>query len=188
MYICGKYMRESGKLANNTVVATVMSNIGLFKALEEAGISYEMTAVGDKYVYENMMNNGHSLGGEQSGHIIFSQYARTGDGILTSIQLMEVMLEKKMSLSELAKPVHIYPQLLVNVRVADKAAAKNDPDVAAAVKKADAQLAGDGRMLVRESGTEPVIRVMAEAPTDELCKKYVNSVIEVLKAKGHVME
>ncbi len=187
MYICGKHMNEKGKLSNSTVVATVMSNIGLFKALEEAGLSYEKTAVGDKYVYENMLANGHSLGGEQSGHIIFSNYARTGDGILTSIQVMEVMLEKKMSLSELAKPVKIYPQLLINVRVADKPAAKNDPDVLAAVAKADEELGGNGRMLVRESGTEPVIRVMAEAESDELCAKYVNSVIDVLKAKGHVI-
>ena len=187
MYVCGKYMSEKGKLSNDTVVATVMSNIGLFKALEEAGLSYEKTAVGDKYVYENMLANGHSLGGEQSGHIIFSNYARTGDGILTSIQVMEVMIAKKMSLAELAKPVKIYPQLLVNVRVADKPAAKNDPDVLAAIAKADAELDGNGRMLVRESGTEPVIRVMAEAESDELCAKYVNSVIDVLKAKGHVI-
>lgn len=187
MYVCGCYMKECGKLANNTVVATVMSNIGLFKALDEAGISYEKTAVGDKYVYENMMANGHSLGGEQSGHIIFSQYARTGDGILTSIQLMEVMLEKKMSLSELTKPIHIYPQLLVNVKVADKAAAMNDPKVLAAVEEADKELAGNGRILVRESGTEPVIRVMAEASTDELCRQYVNRIIEILKEDGHAI-
>ena len=187
MYVCGCYMKECGKLANNTVVATVMSNIGLFKALDEAGISYEKTAVGDKYVYENMMANGHSLGGEQSGHIIFSQYARTGDGILTSIQLMEVMLEKKMSLSELTKPIHIYPQLLVNVKVADKAAAMNDPKVLAAVEEADKELAGNGRILVRESGTEPVIRVMAEASTDELCRQYVDRIIEILKEDGHAI-
>lgn len=187
MYICGKYMKETGKLTNNTVVATIMSNIGLFKALEEAGISYEKTAVGDKYVYENMMANGHSLGGEQSGHIIFNQYARTGDGILTSIQVMEVMLEKKMTLSELTKPIHIYPQVLINVRVNDKPAAKNDPDVVNAVNKANEELNGNGRLLVRESGTEPVIRVMAEAESDEICRKYVNSVIDILKANGHVV-
>ena len=187
MYICGKYMKETGKLTNNTVVATIMSNIGLFKALEEAGISYEKTAVGDKYVYENMVANGHSLGGEQSGHIIFNQYARTGDGILTSIQVMEVMLEKKMTLSELTKPIHIYPQVLINVRVNDKPTAKNDPDVVAAVNKANEELNGNGRLLVRESGTEPVIRVMAEAESDEICRKYVNSVIDILKANGHVV-
>ncbi len=187
MYVCGRYMKECGKLTNNTVVATVMSNIGLFKALDEAGISYEKTAVGDKYVYENMMANGHSLGGEQSGHIIFSQYARTGDGILTSIQLMEVMLEKKMSLSELVKPIHIFPQLLVNVRVADKAAAKDDPKVIAAVEELNTSLAGDGRILVRESGTEPVIRVMAEAQTNELCREYVGRIVDILKADGHVI-
>ena len=143
--------------------------------------------MGDKYVYENMMANGHSLGGEQSGHIIFSQYARTGDGILTSIQLMEVMLEKKMSLSELVKPIHIFPQLLVNVRVADKAAAKDDPKVIAAVEELNTSLAGDGRILVRESGTEPVIRVMAEAQTNELCREYVGRIVDILKADGHVI-
>lgn len=186
MYVCGRYMKECGKLANNTVVATVMSNIGLFKALDEAGISYEKTAVGDKYVYENMMANGHSLGGEQSGHIIFSQYARTGDGILTSIQLMEVMLEKKTTLSDLTKPVHIYPQLLINVPVSNKTEAKNDPDVMAEVDKCNEELAGNGRLLVRESGTEPLIRVMAEAQSDELCHQYVNRVIDLLKKNGHV--
>lgn len=186
MYVCGRYMKECGKLANNTVVATVMSNIGLFKALDEAGISYEKTAVGDKYVYENMMANGHSLGGEQSGHIIFSQYARTGDGILTSIQLMEVMLEKKMTLSDLTKPVHIYPQLLINVPVSNKTEAKNDPDVLAEVEKCNEELAGNGRLLVRESGTEPLIRVMAEAQSDDLCQQYVNRVIDILKKNGHV--
>uniref|UniRef100_UPI00320A9485 phosphoglucosamine mutase n=1 Tax=Catenibacillus scindens TaxID=673271 RepID=UPI00320A9485 len=188
MYVCGCYMKECGKLANNTVVATIMSNIGLFKALDEAGIAYEKTAVGDKYVYENMMAGGHSLGGEQSGHIIFSQYARTGDGILTSIQLMEVMLEKKMSLSELTKPIQIYPQLLVNVKVADKGAAQSDPQIIAAVEASNKELGGNGRLLVRESGTEPVIRVMAEAKTDEICRQYVERIVDLLKANGHAAD
>ncbi|MBB5263159.1 phosphoglucosamine mutase [Catenibacillus scindens] len=188
MYVCGCYMKECGKLANNTVVATIMSNIGLFKALDEAGIAYEKTAVGDKYVYENMMAGGHSLGGEQSGHIIFSQYARTGDGILTSIQLMEVMLEKKMSLSELTKPIQIYPQLLVNVKVADKRAAQSDPQIIAAVEASNKELGGNGRLLVRESGTEPVIRVMAEAKTDEICRQYVERIVDLLKANGHAAD
>ena len=186
MYVCGRYLSECHRLENNTIVATIMSNIGLFKALDEVGISYEKTSVGDKYVYENMMANGHSLGGEQSGHIIFSQYARTGDGILTSIQLMEVMLEKKMSLGELVKPMRVYPQLLVNVRVADKAAVRNDEEIWQAVSEANAKLGTDGRLLVRESGTEPVIRVMAEAETDQLCSEYVGRITELLKKRGHM--
>ena len=186
MYVCGRYLSECHRLENNTIVATIMSNIGLFKALDEVGISYEKTSVGDKYVYENMMANGHSLGGEQSGHIIFSQYARTGDGILTSIQLMEVMLEKKMSLGELVKPMRVYPQLLVNVRVADKAAVRNDEELWQAVSEANAKLGTDGRLLVRESGTEPVIRVMAEAETDQLCSEYVGRITELLKKRGHM--
>lgn len=186
MYVCGRYLSECHRLQNNTIVATIMSNIGLFKALDEVGISYEKTSVGDKYVYENMMANGHCLGGEQSGHIIFSQYARTGDGILTSIQLMEVMLEKKMSLGELVKPMRVYPQLLVNVRVADKAAVRNDEEIWKAVDAANKELGADGRLLVRESGTEPVIRVMAEAETDQICSEYVSRITELLKKRGHV--
>ena len=181
MYICGCYMKENGKLNGDTIVTTVMSNLGLFKALDEAGISYEKTAVGDKYVNERMMEKGYSLGGEQSGHIIFSQYARTGDGILTSIQLMEVILEKKMSLAKLAEPVHIYPQVLVNVPVSDKKAAMDDPKVKAAIGQAEQELGENGRMLVRESGTEPVIRVMAEAESTEICRKYVDRIVNVLK-------
>lgn len=188
LYICGKYMKENGTLKNNTVVTTVMSNFGLYLALDEAGIDYEKTAVGDKYVYENMLKNGHVIGGEQSGHIIFSKHARTGDGILTAIMLMEVMMETKMSLAELAKPVEIYPQKLTNVRVADKAAALNDTDVAKAIDDVAAILGTTGRILVRESGTEPVIRVMVEAKTQELCDQYVASVVEVIKAKGHAVE
>ena len=188
LYICGKYMKDNGMLKNNTVVTTVMSNFGLYLALDEAGISYEKTAVGDKYVYENMLKNGHVLGGEQSGHIIFSKHARTGDGILTAIMLMEVMMETKKTMSELAKPVEIYPQKLTNVRVADKAAAQADPDVAAAVDTVANALGTTGRILVRESGTEPVIRVMVEAKTQEMCDADVNQVVEVIKAKGHAVE
>ena len=185
MYVCGKYMHENGKLNNDTVVTTVMSNFGLYLALDKAGIRYEKTAVGDKYVYENMMQNGHSIGGEQSGHIIFSQLATTGDGILTSLKIMEVMLEKKTKLSE---PVTIYPQLLVNVKVQDKTAAEQDEDVQAAVKAVEEALGNTGRILVRESGTEPLLRVMVEAETDEICHKYVYQVVDVLKAKGHAIE
>lgn len=188
LYICGKYMKDNGMLKNNTVVTTVMSNFGLYLAFDEAGINYEKTAVGDKYVYENMLKNGHVLGGEQSGHIIFSKHARTGDGILTAIMLMEVMMETKKTMSELAKPVEIYPQKLTNVRVADKAAAQADPDVAAAVTAVANALGTTGRILVRESGTEPVIRVMVEAKTQEMCDTYVNQVVEVIKAKGHAAE
>lgn len=188
MYVCGKYMHENGRLNNDTIVTTVMSNFGLYLALDKAGIRYEKTAVGDKYVYENMMQNGHSIGGEQSGHIIFSKLATTGDGILTSLKIMEVMLEKKTKLSELIKPVKIYPQLLVNVKVHDKSAAEQDKDVQAAVKAVEEALGNTGRILVRESGTEPLLRVMVEAETDEICHKYVYQVVDVLKAKGHAIE
>ena len=188
LYVCGKYLKEQGKLKNDTIVTTVMSNLGLYKACDKAGIHYEKTAVGDKYVYENMTQNGHCLGGEQSGHIIFSKYATTGDGILTSLKIMEVMLEKKETLGKLASEVTILPQLLKNVRVADKAAALNDPDVQAAGKAVDEALGNDGRLLLRQSGTEPLIRVMVEAETPEICEKYVDQVIDVLKKKGHVTE
>lgn len=187
LYICGRYMKENNSLANNTVVTTVMSNFGLYLALDDAGIQYEKTAVGDKYVYENMMKNGHMIGGEQSGHIIFSKHARTGDGILTAIMLMEVIMENKMTLSELAKPVEIYPQKLVNVRVNDKPAARSDVDVIAAIEAVEKALGDTGRILVRESGTEPVIRVMVEAKTNEICETYVTQVVDVLKEKGHVV-
>lgn len=187
MYICGKYMKEQGSLVNNTVVTTIMSNFGLYKALEREGISFEKTAVGDKYVYENMSQNGHCLGGEQSGHIIFSKHATTGDGILTSLKIMEVMLEKKESLKKLADEVEIYPQVLKNVRVHDKKTAQDDPDVQAEVRKVSDALGDTGRILLRQSGTEPVVRVMVEAETDAICEKYVDQVIEVMKAKGHVI-
>lgn len=185
LYIYGRYLKERGKLLNNTVVTTIMSNFGLYKAFDEAGINYEKTAVGDKYVYENMVTNGHRIGGEQSGHIIFSKYATTGDGILTSLKMMEVMIAKKMTLSQLAAPVTIYPQVLKNVRVKSKEAAKSDPDVQAAVSRASEALGDTGRILVRESGTEPLIRVMAEAETEELCEKYVDSIVKVICEKGH---
>ena len=185
LYACGCYLSERGELNNNTVVTTIMSNLGLYKALDKKGISYEKTAVGDKYVFENMMENGHSLGGEQSGHIIFSKYATTGDGVLTSIKLMEVILERKVNASELFRDLKIYPQLLVNVKVKSKPEAREDADVIAAVKKVEEALGDDGRILLRESGTEPVIRVMVEAATDALCKQYVDEVVGVIKKKGH---
>lgn len=185
MYLCGVYMKERGELSNNTVVTTVMSNIGLYKALEREGISYEQTAVGDKYVFENMMANQHSLGGENSGHIIFSKYAMTGDGILTSLKIMEVMLEKKLPLSELLKDMKTYPQVLKNVRVKNKTAAREEAMVQQAVRRAQEQLGSNGRILLRESGTEPVIRVMAEAGTEELCHQVVDDIIGALAASGH---
>ena len=187
LYLCGCYLKDKGELNNNTVVTTIMSNLGLYKAFDKVGISYEKTAVGDKYVNANMMQYGHSLGGEQSGHIIFSKYAVTGDGVLTSLMLMEVMLEKKQKLSEPRKGLTIYPQLLKNVRVGDKPTAKNDPDVVAATEEVAKALGDNGRILIRESGTEPVIRVMVEAETQELCEKYVDRVVKVLYKKGHVI-
>ena len=188
IYIYGLYLKERGKLADSKVVTTVMSNFGLYKALDKVGIEYEKTKVGDKYVYENMKKYGHKIGGEQSGHIIFTKYAHTGDGILTSLKMMEVMLAKEKPMSELAAPVVFYPQVLKNVRVKSKPDAQNDPDVQAAVKSVADMLGNEGRILVRESGTEPVIRVMVEAWSDEICEKYVDSVIEVIKKKGHVAE
>ena len=187
LYICGKYMKENGTLFNNTVVTTVMSNFGLYKAFDREGISYEKTAVGDKYVYENMSQFGNCLGGEQSGHIIFSKHATTGDGILTSLKVMEVMLEKKESLAKLASEVEIYPQVLKNVRVHDKQIAQDDPAVQAKVAKVTEALGNNGRILLRQSGTEPVVRVMVEASTKEMCESYVDQVIEVMKAQGHVL-
>ncbi|MCB6416083.1 phosphoglucosamine mutase [Dorea acetigenes] len=187
LYICGKYLKENGRLNGDTIVTTIMSNLGLYKACDKIGLKYEKTAVGDKYVYENMVNNNFSLGGEQSGHIIFSKHATTGDGILTSLMIMEVMLEKKTSLSKLAEPVKIYPQLLKNVRVADKKTARENPEVVKAVDAVATALGDDGRILVRESGTEPVIRVMVEAATDELCDKYVMQVVDVMEAEGLIV-
>ena len=187
LYVCGVYMKQNGELDNNTVVTTIMSNIGLYKAFDAVGIDYAKTDVGDKYVYECMRNNNFRLGGEQSGHIIFSKHATTGDGILTSLKIMEVMLEKKESLKKLADEVEIYPQVLKNVRVHDKKTAQDDPDVQAEVRKVSDALGDTGRILLRQSGTEPVVRVMVEAETNAICEKYVDQVIEVMKAKGHVI-
>ncbi|MBM6744560.1 phosphoglucosamine mutase [Drancourtella massiliensis] len=187
LYICGKYLMEQGRLNGNTIVTTIMSNLGLYKACDKIGMKYEKTAVGDKYVFENMMNNNYVLGGEQSGHIIFSKYAKTGDGILTSLMLMEVILEKKMTLGKLAEEVKIYPQLLQNVRVADKKTARENPEVVKAIEHVAEVLGDDGRILVRESGTEPVIRVMVEASTDELCAKYVKEVVDVMEKEGLIV-
>ena len=185
LYIYGCYMKERGKLLTNTVVTTVMSNFGLYKAFDEQGIGYAKTAVGDKYVYEYMAKNGCRIGGEQSGHIIFSKYASTGDGILTSLKMMEVMLAKKKPMSELAAPLKIYPQVLENVRVTDKKAAQNDHAVQEAVSKVAEALGDTGRILVRESGTEPVVRVMVEAPDHDTCQKYVDEVVNVICEKGY---
>ncbi len=187
LYICGKYMKETGLLLGNTVVTTVMSNFGLYKAFDELGIDYAKTQVGDKYVYEHMMRNNNRLGGEQSGHIIFSKHASTGDGILTSLMVMEVMMSKKQSLSELCKGFTFYPQVLKSIRVANKANAQEDEDVQAAVAAVAAQLGDTGRILVRESGTEPVIRVMVEAEDSDTCEKYVNQVVDVIRRKGHTV-
>lgn len=184
LYVCGKYLMEQGKLAGNTIVTTIMSNLGLYKACDKIGMHYEQTAVGDKYVHENMLQNGFVLGGEQSGHIIFSKHARTGDGILTSLMIMEVIMEKKQSLAQLCEEVKIYPQLLKNVRVVDKKTARENQAVQKAVEEVAEALGENGRILVRESGTEPVIRVMVEAATNELCAEYVNRVITVIKEEG----
>ena len=177
MYVCGTYMKEHGQLANDTVVTTVMSNIGLYRALEEKGIKTEQTAVGDKYVCENMMKNGHCLGGEQSGHIIFSKHATTGDGILTSLKLMEAMIEKNLSISELTRELRIFPQILINVKVQDKKQALEDAEVLAAADKVSEELEGNGRILLRPSGTENLVRVMVEAETDEICREMAERVV-----------
>lgn len=188
LYIYGRYMKENGELLNNTVVTTVMSNFGLYKAFDEIGIEYAKTAVGDKYVYEHMTKNGDRIGGEQSGHIIFTKHASTGDGILTSLKMMQVMLDRGKKLSELAAPLRIYPQVLENVRVTDKAAAQADEDVCAAVREAAGKLGTSGRILVRESGTEPLVRVMVEAEAEETCRRYVDSVVDVIRKKGYCIQ
>ena len=185
LYIYGRHMKENNMLAGNTVVTTIMSNFGLYKAFDELGIGYAKTAVGDKYVYECMMENGYRLGGEQSGHIIFSKYASTGDGILTSLKIMEAMLAKKKTLSQLCDGLTIYPQILKNVRVTERPAAQNDQDVQEAVALVQQKLGDTGRILVRESGTEPVIRVMVEAPSEEICSEYVDFVVNTILRKGH---
>ena len=188
LYVCGKYLMEQGQLPNNTIVTTVMSNLGLYKACDKIGLKYEKTAVGDKYVYENMLANGHGLGGEQSGHVIFGKYARTGDGILTSLLVMEAVMETKLSLEKLCEDVVIYPQLLKNVRVHDKKEARENAAMLKVVDEVAEALGDDGRILVRESGTEPLIRVMVEAASDDICEKYANKVYEVMKAEGLVVE
>ena len=187
LYIYGCYMKDRDKLVGNKVVTTVMSNFGLYKAFDAVGIEYEKTKVGDKYVYECMSENGYRIGGEQSGHIIFSKYATTGDGIITALKMREVMLAKKKTLSELAAPLVIYPQVLKNIRVTDKTQAQDDADVKAAVEAVANALGADGRILVRESGTEPVVRVMVEAGSTEECEKYVDQVIDVIKSKGYAV-
>ena len=187
MYMCARHMAERGRLENNTLVTTVMSNFGLYKALDEIGVKYEKTAVGDKYVWENMREHGHVIGGEQSGHIIFSKYATTGDGLITAIKVMQVMLDSKLPLSKLAAPVTIYPQLLKNVVVDDKDATMTDPAVLAGVAAAEASLGGSGRVLLRKSGTEPVLRVMAEAETDGRCEAAVDGIIETMRESGHLV-
>ena len=187
LYIYGRYMKERGKLINNTVVTTVMSNFGLYRAFDEIGIDYAKTAVGDKYVYEYMKENDCCIGGEQSGHIIFSKYASTGDGILTSLKIMQVIMSREKKLSELAAPFKVYPQVLENVKVKDKAAAQADPDVRAEVDKVAAELGDSGRILVRESGTEPLVRVMVEAQDESVCHSLVDRVVNVIKLKGHTL-
>ena len=188
LYVCGKYMKEQGKLNNNTIVTTIMSNLGLYKACDREGISYEKTAVGDKYVCENMMQNGHSIGGEQSGHVIFSRYAATGDGILTSLMIMEACVEQKATLCDLAKEMKVYPQILRYVRVADKKTARENPKVVEAVEAAARALSTDGRILVRESGTEPLIRVMVEAGTEDICAQHVNHVVQAMESEGLIVK
>lgn len=184
LYIYGRYMKDRDKLVGNKVVTTVMSNFGLYKAFDELGIGYEKTKVGDKYVYENMKENGYNIGGEQSGHIIFSKYASTGDGILTSLKMMQVIIARKKKTSELSDGFTMYPQVLENVKVADKKAAQDDVEVRAAIKEVEEKLGDSGRILVRESGTEPVVRVMVEAETTEVCQEMVNKVVTVMKRKG----
>ena len=187
LYIYGRYMKERGKLINNTVVTTVMSNFGLYRAFDEIGVEYAKTAVGDKYVYEYMKEHNCCIGGEQSGHIIFSKYASTGDGILTSLKIMQVIMSRQKKLSELAAPFNVYPQVLENVKVKDKAAAQADPDVRAEVDKVAAELGDSGRILVRESGTEPLVRVMVEAEQESVCRSCVDRVVNVIKLKGHTL-
>ena len=187
LYIYAGYMQERGKLGSTKVVTTVMSNFGLYKALDARGIGYEKTAVGDRYVYENMRANGHRIGGEQSGHIIFSKYATTGDGLLTAIKVMQVILDRKTTLSRLAEPCQMYPQVLKNVVVKDKDETMNDPRVQAEVKAAEERLGNSGRVLLRKSGTEPVLRVMAEATTPEACEKEVDAIIRAMDEAGQLI-
>ncbi|MBQ2633795.1 MAG: phosphoglucosamine mutase [Oscillospiraceae bacterium] len=188
MYICAKHFKDRGQLYSNTVVTTIMSNFGLYKALDRAGIAYEKTAVGDRYVYENMKANDHLIGGEQSGHIIFRKYAHTGDGLITAIMLMGVMIETQLPLSVLAAAVTSYPQVLKNVVVDDKDGTMNDPEVRKAVDDCTAALGDNGRVLLRKSGTEPVLRVMSEAGSDEVCEEMVDAIIAAMERSGHLIE
>ncbi|MBO5725774.1 MAG: phosphoglucosamine mutase [Clostridia bacterium] len=188
LYILAQRLKSRGVLNDNTVVATVMSNSGFFASLKKAGINCAQTKVGDRFVYECMQENNYTLGGEQSGHIILKKYATTGDGLLTAIMITEEMCDRKSSLASLAEPVMLYPQYLVNIRVKDKAAAKNDPDVIAEVEAVEKLINGNGRVLIRESGTEPVIRVMIESETDELCHEYAHRIADVIIANGHQAE
>lgn len=188
LYLYSCYMKERDKLANNTVVTTVMSNFGLYKALDRADIRYEKTDVGDKYVYENMRTNGHMIGGEQSGHIIFAKYATTGDGMLTAIKIMQAMLSKRQTLSELVRDVVVYPQVLKNVKVTNKEEALRHAAVRHVVEEVSASLGDQGRILLRKSGTEPVLRIMVEAPTPEVCEAQVDRVIAVMETEGLLIE
>ncbi|MCD8017880.1 MAG: phosphoglucosamine mutase, partial [Oscillospiraceae bacterium] len=188
LYMIARYMSERGTLNGTKVVTSVMSNLGLYKALDAIGVGYEKTDVGDKYIYECMRREGHYIGGEQSGHIIFSKYANTGDGLLTAIKVMQVMIDSKKTVSELVRDVTIYPQVLKNALVHDKAAVLSDPDVLAAADAVSARLGGDGRILLRASGTEPKIRVMVEAETDDICQREADTVIDVIKSKGYLRE
>lgn len=187
LYLCGCYMKDRGMLANDTVVTTIMSNIGLYKAFDAKGIKYVKTDVGDKYVYESMQANGYSLGGEESGHIIFSKYSTTGDGLITALKIMETMIESKLPASKMCEEFVRYPQILKNVKVADKMAVLNDEDVKKALKNVEEKLGSEGRILLRKSGTEPVIRVMVEAKGESICDKLSEEVVDVIKAKGYAL-
>jgi len=185
LYIYANYLKSENELKNNTVVTTVMSNFGLYKALDIKHISYAKTKVGDKYVYEYMKENDCMIGGEQSGHIIFFKDASTGDGILTSLKMLEVIVNTNKKLSELVKDLDIYPQVLINIKVTDKAKAQQDPKVVEAVKAVEKELGDSGRILVRESGTEPLVRVMVEAKSQAECEKLARRVIDVIKEQGY---
>ena len=184
LYVLSQHLKKNSALVHNTVVTTIMSNLGLYRALDEAGIRYEQTTVGDRYVYENMQQNGYCIGGEQSGHIILSKYATTGDGILTAIKIMEAMISAKLPLSKLTEPVKMLPQVTKNIRVADKKAVRENAAVAESVSSVVERLGRTGRVLLRESGTEPVIRVMVEAPTKEICDAYAEEIVEVIRKEG----
>ena len=184
LYVLAQHLKKNGQLTNNTVVTTIMSNLGLYRALDEAGILYEQTTVGDRYVYENMQTNGHCLGGEQSGHVILSKYATTGDGILTAIKVMEAVIASKLPLSKLAEPVRMLPQVTRNIRVADKAAVRENAAVQAAVEEVRKKLGKTGRILLRESGTEPLIRVMVEAPSEGMCGSLADGVLDMIRREG----